>query len=93
MSLSLSLFHQPSSREISKCLDMRTLVRLSQTNCLWNLAENSSREENIRFNLSILFNELLLMYEYNDELVEILDFKFGLTIERIIRLKFCFGNF
>lgn len=83
MSLSLSLFHQPSSREISKCLDMRTLVRLSQTNCLWNLAENSSREENIRFNLSILFNELLLMYEYNNELVEILDFKFGLTIERI----------
>lgn len=77
MSLSLSLFHQPSSREISKCLDMRTLVRLSQTNCLWNLAENSSREENIRFNLSILFNELLLMYEYNNELVEILDFKFG----------------
>lgn len=62
---------------------MRTLVRLSQTNCLWNLAENSSREENIRFNLSILFNELLLMYEYNNELVEILDFKFGLTIERI----------
>lgn len=33
------------------------------------------------------------MYEYNNELVEILDFKFGLTIERIIRLKFCFGNF